>query len=141
MPGFLTPPDLEKLHKALAPQLPLIDWAKTSLLASRGAIVICNGQVARVPTIVPARSEITDFCVFLEHNRCSIHKIAPFGCAYFDDHQTKAEGDSRVAFGVRLVIETWRDRTSYAIVWEALNRDGLIAVPPEQARRALKTLG
>jgi len=50
----------------------------------------------RIGTIV-TKKKADGSCVFLdEHDRCKIHPVAPFGCAYFDTHMSKAEGDERL---------------------------------------------
>jgi Fe-S-cluster containining protein len=71
--------------------------------ASRGTTISYKGRIARIGTITPERNKNTGHCVFLDKDdRCMIHSVAPFGCAYFDTHMSKAEGDKRVR---RMVID------------------------------------
>lgn len=56
-----------------------------------------------VPTIVPAKRN--NRCIFLGHkDRCTIHHVAPFGCAYFDVHMSAEEGHARSAWHLRQVM-------------------------------------
>ena len=66
------------------------ETAKVHFAASPGALVKvqATGQTVRVGTIVPKMKR--GRCVFLgEDERCTIHAVAPFGCAYFDTHMSK----------------------------------------------------
>ena len=55
----------------------------------------------RVGSITPKRKK-DGSCVFLDANdRCSIHPVAPMGCAFFDMHMTKREGDARSSFVIQ----------------------------------------
>lgn len=102
-PGPLAPGDYERIREHLGGQD--IDH---KLWASPGAIVMDtrSGQVGRVGTITPRMKD--GRCVFLDKdNRCSIHAVAPFGCAYFDTHMTKEEADPRSRW---LAVETNNDR-------------------------------
>lgn len=92
MPGCLAPGDLIRIANHLgaypAEILPLFR-------ASPGALVVSKGQSFRIGTIVPRKTE-TGECVFLRPDgRCRIHEVAPFGCAYFDDHLDAVEGERR----------------------------------------------
>jgi Fe-S-cluster containining protein len=57
-----------------------------TMVASPGALVgdSVTGKTFRIPTITPRK--VGGACVFLVDDRCSIHAVAPFGCAYFDMH-------------------------------------------------------
>ncbi len=91
-PGPLVPSDIKRL-RALG--LTLTRW----LGASRGGVYgtrARNGEVrlVRVPTITPRHKG--GRCVFLDaRDRCSIHEVAPFGCAYFDTHMPADEAQRR----------------------------------------------
>jgi hypothetical protein len=80
LPGYLIPEDLGRMvpegHDPL-------EWAREHLRASPGAVVAdrAGGRRWRIPTLVPARAA-SGACIFLdEHDCCSIHVDAPFGCA------------------------------------------------------------
>ena len=80
MPGMLIPADLPRLIPA---GVDPFAWADANLLASPGALVTRNGEVFRVPTLVPA-VKADGSCIHLgEGGRCGVHQDAPFGCAFF----------------------------------------------------------
>ena len=88
-PGPLAPGDFERiaayLGRAVADTLDLF-WA------SPGAVVANSrtGRRWRVPTITPRLR--AGRCVFLgSDDRCAVHPVAPFGCAYVDTHMASAE--------------------------------------------------
>jgi Fe-S-cluster containining protein len=64
-------------------------------VASPGSMVkSSSGEVFRVGTICPDYRK--GRCVFLDENdRCKIHAVAPFGCAYFDTHMSAGTGQVR----------------------------------------------
>jgi len=82
-PGPLVPGDFERIAEFL--HSPAEAFA--NLWASPGAMVQDSqtGERRMIPTITP--KVIDGRCVFLDsHDRCSIHPVAPFGCAFFDVH-------------------------------------------------------
>jgi Fe-S-cluster containining protein len=75
--------------------------------ASPGATVMDSqtGRVFQIGTITPRLHE--GRCVFLDdRDRCTVHPVAPFGCAYFDAHQTENEGQRRSGWALRLILDT-----------------------------------
>src|SRR5262252_116362 len=83
-PGALIPGDLERIarHMQITPE-----EAKKYFWASPGSLVrdTSTGRVHRIGTVTPQTRK--GRCVFLDdHERCTIHAVAPFGCAYFDTH-------------------------------------------------------
>lgn len=81
MPGYLVPSDLERMIPANADPY---RWAETNLLASHGAIAMKDGEMFRIPTLVPAVKP-DGSCIHLSAlGLCQIHEVSPFGCAYFD---------------------------------------------------------
>lgn len=92
-PGPLAPGDFERIQKHLG----ATDAEMRSLFwASPGALLknVATGESIRVGTITPRYSR--GRCVFLDDNdRCKIHAVSPFGCAYFDTHLGYAEGMRR----------------------------------------------
>src|SRR5215831_10222164 len=84
-PGSLVPGDLEAITRFLG--LPDED-VRALFVQSRGSLVLhrATGVTRWVGSITPAR-KADGSCVFLDaHERCRIHAVAPFGCAYFDTH-------------------------------------------------------
>jgi Fe-S-cluster containining protein len=96
-PGALIPGDLERIAEHLGETFDNA-FVERYFLASPGALVLYAGEPMRVPAIVPKLTE--HGCVFLKDGKCSIHSASPFGCAYFDMHMTRQEGDGRSKYGV-----------------------------------------
>ncbi len=138
IPGYLIPADLERIHQHLAPTQDLLEWAKEHLLASPGALVAQKGKVFRIPTLVPARQSRGACRFWTAENKCAIHPVAPFGCAFFDDHQSSQEADERSCQGLHAVLQDRLENGLYAHVWNVLNEAGLRAPAPEILRRDLR---
>jgi hypothetical protein len=138
IPGYLIPSDLNCIHKHLAPDQDLFTWAHHHLLASPGAKVMQRGKIFRIRTLVPARQS-HGTCIFLTADeRCAIHPIAPFGCAFFDAHQSPAESDRRSMHGLQAVLEAWAKGDPYAQIWLSLDNAGLRAPALETCRQQLR---
>jgi len=78
------------------------------LRASKGAIVgdSATGKLFRVGTITP-KVDTRGRCIFLtSEDRCEIHSVAPFGCAFFSAHMDKLEGDKRSMWGLIQISRT-----------------------------------
>jgi Fe-S-cluster containining protein len=138
IPGYLIPADLERIWQYFAPTEDLFTWARQHLLASPGALVTQRGRLFRIPTLVPAR-QADGTCRFLTAGqRCAIHAVSPYGCAFFDAHQPDTEADHRSSRGLRAVLEAWQRGDTYAQVWYVLHEEGLEAPPPEVCRKRLR---
>jgi Fe-S-cluster containining protein len=91
MPGCLIPGDLEQIAEYSGVDLDTEfgeRWVQDHFRASEGAQVFhpASRTMMQVPTIVPA-SRPNGRCVFLDDSGgCTIHDVAPFGCAYHDMH-------------------------------------------------------
>ena len=103
-PGALIPSDVPRIAHRLV-EMKLIDREEDVgqfLRASRATTVYDRnlGMQVRVMKIGPARNR-RGRCVFLdESDRCQIHGVSPFGCAYFDAHMPRAECDRRMLWGL-----------------------------------------
>lgn len=65
-----------------------------------------TGETVRVGTITPRR-KADGSCVFLDgDDRCTIHAVAPAGCAMFDTHMGLVEAQRR---GLALVVSQCGD--------------------------------
>jgi hypothetical protein len=127
---------------------PLVDWQDQNavvhqfilqnFLASPGALVLKNGKPCRIRTIVPARNN--GWCRFFDGNLCTIHPVAPFGCAYFDTHQTQDLSSAISAKGLTIIARMWAEepRSLYCEAWNDLHERGLMAPSPEQCRNSMK---
>lgn len=69
---------------------------------------------------------------------CSIHAVAPFACAFFDNHLDGPAADARSLTGLRAIAQAWADEELYAQVWCALHAAGRIAPAPEEVRRRME---
>lgn len=102
-PGHLLPGEMERIAEHLGKHL---DAVKPLFWASPGALVM-NTQTGiqfRIGTITPKYDRRRKACVFLtEEGHCSIHEVAPFGCAYFDTHQSAAYGRSLSTWGLEQI--------------------------------------
>ena len=92
-PGSLAAGDLERIADRLGLSVRV---AALKFWASPGALAMNSetGQVFRIGTITPRMER--GQCVFLDaESKCSIHEVAPFGCAYFDTHMSAVEAQPR----------------------------------------------
>lgn len=106
-PGFLVPGDLERITAEL--RATGREAEIENFVASPGAVIgnRATGKTQRVPTITPARKP-DGSCAFLDDaGRCTIHEVAPFGCAYYDDHNiTTQEANRRTLWALKLIMDT-----------------------------------
>ena len=135
MPGFLVPADLDRLA---ALDTDIYAWAREHLRASPGALVMVSQtrEQFRIRTLVPAATP-TGACHWLVAGRCSIHAIAPYGCAFTDTHQSGSVADAVSHAGLMAVLRAWQDETLYSVVWEHLHDAGLVTTSPEERRAAM----
>ena len=124
---------------AAGTRVSFFQWAKENLLASPGATVFSaeRGKF-NIPTLVPARR--TDgACKFLDDdNRCTVHAASPFGCAYFDSHQSVEMGLRGSALGLNAVIQNSQPNGLYRRTWAMLHEAGLCALSPTECRERMK---
>ena len=119
-PGILIPSDLPRISARLI-ALRLIDTDRQidrylAPLADVAAREANGGAAVQIPRVSPARNE-RGHCVFLDgSNRCRIHEVSPFGCAYFDAHMDKAEIERRKSWANEVI----RVSSRYRAVREAL---------------------
>ena len=138
VPGYLIPDDLSRLADHLRVEN-IFDLARDYLLASPGPIVGLNtGETFRIPTLVPARRK-EGGCRFLDHNdRCSIHTVAPFACAFADVHLLEEEVDRRSASGLRAIMLDHRTNGIYSQCWMYLFQRQQLAPDVVQQRMLMQ---
>jgi hypothetical protein len=143
MPAYLIPQDVDRLYAAQKLDGESVEeWAVRCLLASPGALV---GKIVgtvmrkmRIPTLVPAR-KADGTCVNLDAGgNCAVHPVAPFGCAFFDTHMSKRDGDERSAEGLIHVATAWQAGGAYGRLWALLHERGLRAPEPAAGRLRLE---
>jgi len=136
LPGYLLPADVERIRRLLKYRN-AVEFAFQYLFASPGAIVMQAGRVFQIPTLVPRRKQ-DGSCIFLdENNRCRIHEVSPFGCAFFDAHQSDAVANNRSSHGLQEVARHWAVRPfshAYTLIWRMLDAADLRAIPAHIAR-------
>lgn len=136
IPGYLAPDDCIAIYGYLNPVVKFIDFAKLHFLASPGAIVMRNGEILRIPTIVPARNKETGYCIFFtKEEKCRIHPVAPFGCRYFAHFQSIEESNAISKVGLYSIIDSLNTGGSYIKLWQELWNNDLRAIPPEELRK------
>lgn len=93
-PGSLAPGDYERIQGYTQMT---DEEMRAKFWASPGALVRKHdGTVVRIGTITPRFDRRKKACVFLDDNdRCTIHAVAPWGCAYCDTHQSWSDGQQR----------------------------------------------
>lgn len=102
-----------------------LEFAEEHLEASTATKVMVKGEVLSVPTIVPRKKD--GVCHWLKNERCSIHENKPFGCAYFDRHQSKRESDARSSWALKEIIEASSEESLvYLDTWKHLVLKGIV---------------
>jgi Fe-S-cluster containining protein len=92
-PGSLAAGQLEAIAAHLAVPVRV---AALKFWASPGALLLnlATGATYRQGTITPRM--VRGRCIFLDQaDRCTIHPVAPFGCAMFDTHMQASEAQPR----------------------------------------------
>lgn len=122
-PGYMAPGDWERIAAHIG-----VDADRVAHLFERGDGVVvgdrATGKMWRIPTIRP-RFRDTGRCVFLDdQHRCTVHAVAPAGCAYHDMHLPAAEANRRSMWFLRRI----QDDADYRARWRALP-------DPEQEQR------
>lgn len=105
LPGFLIPSDVATIAAELVRQgrIERPEDVERFLRSAPGAVAkdSTRNRIFQIGTITPA-SNYRGRCVFLtEAEQCSIHAVAPFGCAYFDVHMPAETSVPRVNWGMR----------------------------------------
>lgn len=135
MPGFLIPSDLERI---IPPYVDSFKWAESNLLASPGALLMNShtGKTLRVGTLVPA-VKADGSCIHLTvDERCAIHEISPFGCAFFDCRGLR---ENLLQDGFLTIREAQGDPMSrYARIWAHLHHMGLVQLRAEVLRERMR---
>jgi Fe-S-cluster containining protein len=138
IPGSLVPDDVERMAKALG-YTDVAKFARENLLASKGAKVmnLNTREVYYIPTIVP-QVKADGSCKFLTADKkCSIHEVAPWGCAFFDVHEDDGTAHHKSAVSLRVIQENHQREGDYSLLWFYLLSLGLKAPPLEEQRANL----
>lgn len=138
--GFLIPSDLKRISDALnSASSNIAEFANEHLEASPGAVVLHQGHLKSIPTLVPRRRADGSCHWLTEDNKCSIHEVAPFGCAFFDSHMDLEEGKKLSAKGLVQIAQSYRQpMTLYAMIWSVLSQLGKTTYGPEEAHKRME---
>lgn len=135
MPGALAPPDIRRIAAALGYGEDVARFAEENLRASPGATVVYRGELLRIPTLVPAATE-SGACKFYVDGRCSIHDVAPYGCAFTDMHG--AWEDRSRAYLEDIFRELRNPNGEYGKLVARLAAKSLVAPEPSEGRRRIR---
>lgn len=135
MPGFLMPADLPALIGDADPFV----WAKEHLVAKEcGTMFELSSQGNKAYTSVPnllPKKKADGSCHWYENNRCSVHEIKPFGCAYFSQHISDSYGIELTQFTSEVRIKTFEDETSlYRKIYDYLVSIGQVKTIKESIK-------
>ena len=137
MPGALIPGDAEAIAGHLGVQA-TDEWIEQHFRASDGAKVVLQGNFLAVPSMVPAQ-KADGSCTFLDDDgRCTVHPVAPFGCAYLDMHMGQSEADERSQATIRAQLEDLAKQGDHSKHIANLAEKGLVAPPLFERRRNLE---
>lgn len=113
MPGTLDPSDLRRLCDD---ERNLLAWAETHLRALVDQ---------PYPALVPARNHL-GHCHWFFDGQCAVHEHAPYGCAFFDAHQSAVEVTRRAAATIQACQQDAASKGPYSRVWQHLCAQGLL---------------
>ena len=137
MPGPRIPVD----GRLIADHLNItVEQLEEKLVASPGATCAKYTHAGwvqyQIHTITPARKE-DGTCVFLQEDmHCAIHPVSPFGCAYFDSHHSRKDGDDRM-YAALVATDT---SPEYKELWLRLYNAGRRSPGPKVLRQRLAAI-
>jgi Fe-S-cluster containining protein len=130
MPGTVAPGEPEKIAEHLGEPCDAAFLAKY-FQASDGPIVgkSVGGEIHRykIPTIVPKLTPTG--CVFLSGGRCSIHTVAPFGCAMHKVCENEPDAEEKSTYVLNRIMQSHMDSGVYTMQLHQLALAGCIATP------------
>lgn len=139
MPGYLIPSDLTRIAHENKDNI--FKWAEENLLASPGAIVSKDGNVFRIPTLVPKTKPNSTVCKWFDAKteQCAVHENAPYGCAFFscEDHELNPTSQARSRYGLEKICEDINANGLYSEIWNHLVSKNMIAESVEIKRARL----
>lgn len=139
MPGTVAPGELEEIAAYLG--VPCDDaFAAKYFEASDGPLVA--KEIAgtddvhwfRIPTIVPKL--MAHGCVFLSEGRCTIHPVAPFGCAMHKVCVTEPDADEKTTYVLRQIMQSHVNTGAYTKTLAQLAQGGHITPPLAMRKEA-----
>lgn len=148
MPGALIAGDLERIAEYTSNSVDNPTWVMNHFCASDGAVVetqvTVDGEVRRLQFNVPSLTPVQradGSCVFLgDDNRCTIHPVSPYGCAYHDIHMLAAEALPRSRYAIEQHIRSHNSHDVYSQWCELLTSLHLVAPPLLERRQKMEVL-
>lgn len=132
-PGPLADGDFERIAAHLGESK---EDAKRHFWASPGALVAGMGKIFRVGSITPRFAD--GRCVFLgADDHCTIHAVAPTGCALFDMHMDRPTADARANWSMRSMMRDAYQRLR-ATLATATHYNPTNRVDPHAERRSIQ---
>jgi Fe-S-cluster containining protein len=133
MPGMLVPEDIDAIRAHTGRTIESLTTVSPGALV--GKYTAQGLEMFRVPTLVPRR-KADGSCIFLtDDGQCSIHEVAPFGCAYFDPHMTNRDADPRSQAAVEAIVADKQDGGEYTrTIGVKITFQDVCEETPEQAR-------
>ena len=133
-PGYLLPRDLRPLaiaNRFMDDDAGCTEFAMNYLNASPGAKVMKERTVFHIPTLVPRMinpGTVEAACTFLTiEGKCAVHDVSPFGCGYFDYHQTDARYVNALAsWGLQQIWDDMKQNGLYTRIWKTLKEAGYV---------------
>lgn len=120
-PGYLIPRDVSRIASWLS--ITVSELLRTYLTVGIGFRFLRIDTRTESVTIHTAQSitpkRLASGCIFLENDRCRIHPVAPYGCAYFDVHMSEAVANPRSEWGLHAII----GHAGYRELLEALHAE------------------
>jgi len=132
MPGMLAPGDIKAIANLLDTE-PDENFVAGFFAASEGALVLTKDGPQRIRTITP-RQKPDGSCVFLtSEEKCSIHKVSPFGCRAFSVCAADDINDDLSKLAAALML--CHVDSEYKSHWDDCDRNNS-RTPPLMERRA-----
>lgn len=132
-PGYLVPSDLDRLIPA---DQNAFDWAEEHLRASLGFRTIVGPMILCIPSLVPAK-QTNGHCHWYSEGHCKVHDVAPYGCAFLDQHLTKQSAEKRNEAARESRGEAFENQELYAALWQHLWDQGLCYTTTDEDRQAV----
>jgi len=131
MPGSLAPGDLERIVEFSKPK-DEVKFVESHFQASEGTVAVTeSGEDVIIPTIVPAQNEDGKCVFFTEEGKCSIHRVAPFGCRNFKTCVDEPEDEEKYLDQCNSILAS----DEYHRQWSRLRDAGALARPREERQK------
>jgi Fe-S-cluster containining protein len=119
-PGYMIVQDVDRIWKTVAPQMSRSEFILTYVEPGTGFTTM-NEDMKFIKTQTIRPKKIPGHgCIFLKDNRCSIHEVSPFGCAFFKCGMPRAEADEKNHTAIRHILGDIQAGGLYYLIMERL---------------------